>query len=53
MTDSELLTVIAIGSVAVIGVFIAGFIFFGRFLKSEKARGERFREIHGKGNDEG
>lgn len=48
MSTGQLLFVIGLGSFLVIGVFTIGFITFGRFLKSEKEKGERFREIHGK-----
>ncbi len=46
MSTSTLLTIIAIGTAAVLGVSIGGFIIFSRFLRREEEQGKRFREIH-------
>jgi hypothetical protein len=49
LSTGQLAFIILLGSSLVIGVFTFGFITFGRFLRSEKEKGEKFRELHGKG----
>lgn len=45
MSDSALFTVIAVGSLVIVGIAVTGFVIFSRFLKKEKERGDRFGEI--------
>ena len=51
LSTGQLAFIILLGSSVVIGVFTFGFITFGRFLRSEKEKGEKFRELHGKKKD--
>ena len=48
MVPTDVTFLIVLISAAFIGICIAGFITFSKFLKIEKERGRRFRDVHGK-----
>ncbi len=45
MTDLQLLALIGGGSALIVGVFCAGFYYFSRFLKTDREREERLRDL--------
>lgn len=53
LSTGQLAFIIILGSSIIIGVFTTGLIVFGRFLRAEKEKAERFREMHGKKKGEG
>ena len=48
MVPIDITIIIVLVVAAFLGICIAGFITFNRFLKIESERGKRFRSIHGR-----